>query len=83
MLTKLTLTIDKDIIKKAKQYARNKNSSLSKLVEAYLKALTIDKEDGISELSPLTKSLKGAFKMPEGFDYKEELGKSLSEKYEG
>lgn len=83
MTTKLTLTIDKETIRKAKKFARKKNSSLSKLVEAYLKVLTTGKDDSNSELSPLTKSLRGSFKMPEGFDYKEELSERLSEKYEG
>ncbi len=40
MNTKLTLTIDKSIIEKAKKYARNRERSLSDLIENYLKALT-------------------------------------------
>jgi predicted HicB family RNase H-like nuclease len=39
MNTKLTLTIDKSIIESAKKYARNKERSLSDLIENYLKAL--------------------------------------------
>lgn len=41
------------------------------------------KEDNIenSDLTPIVKSLKGTFKAPKNFDYKEELIKRLKEKY--
>ena len=82
MNTKLTLTIKQDVIQKAKKYAKNKNRSLSDLIENYLKSLT--QEEPIEKkktLSPIVKSLKGSFKMPANFDYKEELRKGLEEKY--
>jgi predicted HicB family RNase H-like nuclease len=37
MKSKLTLTLDKDVIKKAKEYAATQERSLSNLVESYLK----------------------------------------------
>ena len=43
MNTKLTLTIERDIIERAKNYAKDKNRSLSDIIENYLKILT-DKE---------------------------------------
>jgi len=80
MNTKLTLTIEKTIIERAKSYAKKKGRSLSDIIENYLKAIT--KEDKIEEeLSPLIKSLRGSFKTPKSFDYKKELSKGLSEKY--
>ena len=42
MSTKLTLTIEGTIIKKAKLYASKEDRSLSDLIENYLKALTIE-----------------------------------------
>jgi hypothetical protein len=83
MNTKLTLTIDKSIIESAKKYARNKERSLSDLIENYLKALVdteSEKKDQV-ELSTTVKSLKGSFKMPKDFDEKEELANRLAEKY--
>ncbi|MCL6460696.1 hypothetical protein SAMN05444372_101234 [Flavobacterium micromati] len=82
MNTKLTLTIEQEIISKAKEYAKQKNRSLSNIIENYLKSLTKaeDKEEKI-KLSPLLKSLKGSFQMPKDFIYKEELTKRLEEKY--
>ncbi len=81
MNTKLTLTIEKEVIGKAKAYASQNGRSLSDIVENYLKAIT--HEEGVREveITPMMKSLKGSFKAPEGFDYKKELGKGLSEKY--
>ena len=40
MITKLTLTIEKSVIEKAKKYAREKERSLSDIIENYLKAIT-------------------------------------------
>ena len=80
MNTKLTLTIDRSVIEKAKAYAKGKGRSLSDIIESYLKAIT--KEQKVSEeISPFVKSLRGSFKAPEDFDYKKELSKGLSEKY--
>lgn len=81
MNTKLTLTIEKSVIENAKKYARMKERSLSDLIENYLKALTNEETLPENELTPIVKSLKGSFKMPENFDYKKELTDRLSEKY--
>jgi hypothetical protein len=84
MNTKLTLTIDKTVIEKAKAYAGKQGRSLSSMIENYLKAVT-SKEDKVVteiELSPIVKSLVGSFKMPKDFDYKEEIKKMRDEKYQ-
>ncbi len=81
MDTKLTLTIEQTIIEKAKKYAKGEGRSLSDIIENYLKVVT--KEDNIEsiDLTPIVKSLKGAFKAPKNYDYKNELSKRLTEKY--
>jgi hypothetical protein len=81
MNTKLTLTIEQDVISKAKNYAKEKNRSLSNIIENYLKSLTREEDKAEIKLSPLIKSLKGSFKMPIDFDYKVELRKGLEDKY--
>lgn len=82
MNTKLTLTIQQDVIQKAKEYAKDKNRSLSDIIENYLKSLTEEnKVENKPKLTPIVKSLKGSFKLPENFDYKEELKKALEEKH--
>ena len=81
MNTKLTLTIEQSVIEKAKKYAKEKERSLSDLIENYLKAITKEKRTEIVKDTPIINSLKGSFHMPNDFDYKKELTKNLSEKY--
>lgn len=81
MNTKLTLTIEQDVIEKAKKYAKEKERSLSDLIENYLKALTKEGTQNDIELTPIVKSLKGSFNAPKNSDYKKDLAKRLSEKH--
>ena len=82
MNTKLTLTIEQEIIERAKKYAKEKNRSLSDIIENYLKILTKEeRKQKVNKLSPIVESLKGSFKMPKNMDYKKELGNRLEEKY--
>jgi len=68
---KLTLSLNQQIIDKAKMYAKKNGTSLSKMIESYFQTLTnkIDEEDEI-EISPLVESLCGVGTLPEDFDYK-------------
>ena len=81
MDTKLTLTIDKQVITKAKKYAKNSGRSLSDLIESYLKNVVSSNNKDDFEISPRVKALMGSFKVPSNFDYKKELSNALSEKY--
>ena len=82
MNAKLTLSLDKDVIDKAKKYASTENMSLSKMVEAYLESITkTQNENQESETTPLVKRLSGVIKLPNDLDYKKEYGDYLMEKY--
>ena len=81
MDAKLTLNIDKDVASKAKLYAKSKGSSLSGLVENYLKLLTRDSARMVTEYTPVVKSLLGSVLLPADFDYKEEISGYLTNKY--
>jgi hypothetical protein len=81
MNTKLTLTIEQSVIEKAKKYAQHRDRSLSSLIENYLKALVNEEVSDEAELTPTVRRLRGSFKLPENFDYKQELTDRLSEKY--
>ncbi len=65
MNTKLTLSIQKEVIKKAKEYAQHNERSLSDLVENYLKALAASEPKVHFEASlesketPISNSLLG------------------------
>lgn len=85
MSTKLILTLEKETIEKAKEYASRQGQSLSSLVENYFKHLTFEpKKEENKALKPLPESfrkLEGILKYDKDFDYKEELTKALEEKY--
>ena len=81
MNTKLTLTIERDVIDKAKKYANTKGQTLSDIIENYLKVITNEEPIDDIQLTPIVKSLKGSFKVSDKFDYKKELTKALTEKY--
>ena len=81
MKSKLTLNVDKDLVCKAKVYARSSGISLSDLVENYFKILTNKATDTENELTSRVKSLMGSIKVSEDFDYKADLSGQLSKKY--
>lgn len=81
MDTKLTLKLNQEIIERAKKYASGKNTSLSRIVEAYLQTLTMDKKDSDFEISPFIKSLATGTKIADDLDYKKEYSDRLLQKY--
>ena len=80
MDTKLTLSIDKQVIEEAKKYAGKRKVSLSGLIENYLASLTASKVEE-PEITPLVKSLSGVINLPESFDSRESYTDFLIEKY--
>ena len=81
MNTKLTLTIERNLIDKAKRYAKGKGRSLSDIVENYLKVITKEEYTNVIDSTPIVSSLRGSFKSPKDFEYEKELSKALSKKY--
>lgn len=79
MVTKLTLTVEKTIIERAKSYAKKTGRSLSELIESYLENLTDETTD--SELSQKLKNLIGSVTLPEDFDEKKELRSAVEKKH--
>jgi predicted metalloendopeptidase len=80
MENKLTLKLNENVIEKAKEYAKKQNTSLSKLVEAYLNLLTQETTEEI-EITPLVKSLSGVIKIEDEEDIKMEYVDYLQDKY--
>lgn len=82
MNTKLTLTIEKEVIQIAKEYAKEKGHSLSEMVENYFKLVTIKRRKmEPKQLSSKVRKLRGIIKTSETFDYKQVLAEELSKKY--
>jgi len=80
MTTKLTLTVEKSVIERAKRYAAQSGRSLSQIIEGYLEKITHEK-DGDEDISPKLKKLVGAVQLPSDFDEKKELRKYLEKKH--
>ena len=80
MKTKLTLTMDDRIIKKAKTYAGKKHTSLSRLIENYFKIIA-DDESGSAAPTPLVQKLSGVIKIRQGEDIRDEYTDYLIRKY--
>jgi hypothetical protein len=80
MTTKLTLTVETEVIKKAKSYARQTGRSLSELIETYLETLT-DEHQEPQQISPKLKKLIGVVKLPADFDERKELSAYFESKH--
>lgn len=79
MDTKLTLKLDQSIIEQAKIYAKEKNTSLSQLIETYLGKLVSTNDS--ETISPLVKSLSGVLDLPKNYDTTKEYKKHIMNKY--
>lgn len=80
MNTKLTLSLDKAVIDKAKSYAKNTGRSLSELVESYFENLT-SKSHTEEDIHPKVKKLIGRITLPPDFDEEKVKEEHYREKY--
>ncbi len=80
MTTKLTISIDKEVIERSKAYAASQDRSLSDLIESYLRSLTAPGDKVIRPSSKL-QALRGSFKAPADFDYKKILQEEKIKKH--
>jgi len=81
MNVKLTLNLNKDIIEQAKLYAREKNQSLSSLVQNYFIFLAEKNQIDDIEISSFVKELSGIINLDTDLDLKSEYGSYVQEKY--
>lgn len=79
MDSKLTLKLKVSVIEQAKQYAKENNISLSRMVENYLQAIT-ERDNKEVIISPLVESLTGVIQFDEN-DYRKDYTDFLSKKY--
>ena len=74
-MSKLTLSVDKSVVVRAKRYAKLQGISVSAMVEAYLASISQPPE--ATDLPPMVRSLRGILKKADPGAYK----KHLIEKY--
>ena len=79
MDSKLTLKLNDSVIAKAKQYAKEHNISLSRMIENYLTAITESKKTK-TKISPLVKNLTGVVELDDK-EYRKDYTDFLSKKY--
>ena len=80
MDTKLTLSVNKQVIEKAKTYAKMRNVSLSHIIENYLQMLTTQGKSDI-EPSPLVRSLSGVVNLDANYNHRSDYSEYLTDKY--
>lgn len=80
MDTKLTLKLNSEVIQEAKEYAKESNTSLSKLIENYLSAL-VSKKATPRKVHPIVESLTGVITLDDKEDIRKSYTKYLIEKY--
>ena len=80
MNTKLTLSLEKEVIEQAKSYAKKTGRSLSELVESYFKNL-IGKTEKEDDIHPKVKKLIGRITLPDDFDEDKAKDEYFKEKY--
>ena len=73
MTSKLTLSIDSEVIEAAKDYAAATGTSVSQLVEDYLAAITVPAER--SKQPPILGRLRGSMRKVDVDDYREHVHK--------
>jgi ribosome recycling factor len=85
MKKKLTLTIDQEVVKQAKRYAKQRHRSVSRMVEDYLKRISTGESASTkieSKKPSLTDSITGMFSSEyQGQDYDRVLESALMEKH--
>jgi hypothetical protein len=67
-MSRLTLTVDPSVVSRAKRYAKHNDTSLSKIVEAYL--ALISSPPAARAIPPVLRSLRGILREGNPEDYK-------------
>jgi hypothetical protein len=81
MTSKLTLSVDPQVVARAKEYAERNQTSVSELVQTYLSIVTQPPKPAPGkELPPVLGSLRSLVK-DDGLDYREEHRKHLAARY--
>jgi hypothetical protein len=61
-MAKLTLSVDEDVVQRAKRYAARRGTSVSRLVERYLQLISRPPRLDVEDLPPVLARLRGVLK---------------------
>jgi antitoxin component of RelBE/YafQ-DinJ toxin-antitoxin module len=70
-VSKLTLSVDKSVVARAKRYAKQRGVSVSKMVETYL--ATVIEPAKTNDLPPILRSVRGTLKKADLEEYRRHL----------
>jgi len=71
-MSKLTLSVDRDVVSRAKRYAKQQGVSVSEMVEAYLSAVVAPSDRGRRD-SPILRALRGSLKKADTEEHRRHL----------
>ena len=71
-MAKLTLSVDNRVVSRAKQYAKLRGVSVSKMVEAYLTAVS-EPPSPAARVAPILRSVRGVLKNADIDEYRKHL----------
>jgi hypothetical protein len=71
-VAKLTLSVDDRVVLRAKQYAKRRGVSVSKMVEAYLGAVA-EPPSTVTGAAPILRSVRGTLKSADVDEYRKHL----------
>ncbi len=71
-MSKLTLSVEKSVVSRAKRYAKQQGVSVSEMVEGYLAAVVAPRHPGPPD-PPILRSLRGSLKKADVEDYRRHL----------
>jgi hypothetical protein len=72
-MSKLTLSVDMNVVARAKRYADRQGTSISKMVETYLAAVSGSVEATDPDSAPTMNALRGILKNADLDDYRNHL----------
>lgn len=81
MTTKLTLSVEKEVVEKAKLYAKRTGRSLSEIIELYLETLTSEQDSKSRKTSAKLRKIIGVVKLPKNFDEEKAKREHLENKH--
>ena len=79
-MTKLTLSVEKEVAEKAKEIAAANGTSVSSMFSRFVQSMAGARKRP-RKVGPLTRKASGLVKLPPDKDYKELLTEALMERY--
>jgi hypothetical protein len=81
MSATLTVNLDADVLQLAEQEAKAHHTTLPEVVAQQLRVMARNWQESRAGTTPLTDSLRGAVKLPPGFDERAALTEELQKKH--